>query len=135
MSSHPIPAALAAFAHRKSIGTQSWAARGHLELRIDARTRVSARPGRRAGGVVLEVRLTPLPSAQREREELLARLMLHVTAGAATQLGALALSTDGEHVVLQADLDGNDSPPFEAALEAFLNETDYWIALARRRRS
>jgi hypothetical protein len=135
MNSHPIPAALAEFAHRKALETQSWESRGQLELRIDGRSRVGARPGRRPGEVVLEARVAALPSATREREELLARTMLRVTAGVANQFGVIALSADGEQILLQAELDGNDTGRFEDGLEAFLNELDYWTSALRRPRS
>jgi hypothetical protein len=132
MSSPSLPAALAAFARRRALGTQQWETRGQLELRVDARTRVKARPGRRASHVLLEARVSPLPSSPREREDLLARTMLHVTAGAASQVGVIALSPDGEQILLQGELDGDDAGRFDADLEAFLNEVDYWSAVLRR---
>lgn len=121
-----IPAGLAVLAERRSIGMSDWAARGELDVRVDGRSRLRIRQGRRGNEIVLESRLASLPPAPQDCEALLARAMLHVTAGAGRQVGVLALSADGHGLLLQAELGGGDSARLEAALEAFLNELDYW---------
>ena len=75
-----------------------------------------------------------LPTSAREQEQLLSRAMLCVTAGAATHVGTLALSGDGERLLLQAELDGTEPNSFERAFQAYLDEVDYWrIALRMSR--
>jgi hypothetical protein len=129
MSSLPFSAALA---ERLPGGMQQWKTHGWLDFRVDGRIRVRMQRGRRDGEVLVQTRLGPLPSAEREREALLTRIMLHVTAGAAHQVGTIALSADGEQLWLQAGFDGAE--PLDDALEAFLNEVGCWTALLRAQR-
>ena len=129
MSAPPVPTALASLAEQRGVATTAWAQRGKLDLRIDDRIRVKFRPGRRAQDVVLEARLGELPSRPDECEARLARVMLHVTAGAAQQTATIAVSADGRQLLLQAVLDGSNPDRFDIAVEAFLNELDRWIAV------
>jgi hypothetical protein len=108
--------------------TEQWAVREHLDLRIDNRRRVRIRRGRRDGAVTLEALLVSLPHPEREREELLSRTLLRVTAGAASHVGTVVSSADGEQLLLQAEAGGSDADAFAQVLETFLNEIDYWIA-------
>lgn len=129
MSAPPIPAALASLAAQRGVPTSSWAAHGKIDLRIDARVRVKLRPGRRPEDVVLEARLGQLPLSDTESETLLARVMLHATAGAAEQLATVVLSPDARQLLLQALLDGSDADRFNLGVETFLNELDRWLAV------
>ncbi len=130
MTAPPLPPGLAALTTHWSVSTHPWDTLGQLDLRVDRRTRLRMKRGRRNGHVVVEVRLASLPSAPRDREELLARTLLHVTAAAGRQKGVLALSADGEQLLLQAELDGTEVGGFKTSLEAFLNEVDHWKAVA-----
>jgi Tir chaperone protein (CesT) family len=134
MSEAPLPAALAALVRARSIGRESFDADGRLDLKVGNLPRIRVWRGRRDGSVVVESRLTPLPSSAREREGLLARMMLRVTAGADRQVGTLALSADADQLLLQAEVDATGAGSFEAAFQAYLNEMDYWKAVIGRRR-
>ena len=128
MTAPPIPTALASLAAQRGVPTTEWALHGKLDLRIDERIRVKLRPGRRPNDVVLEARLGELPSSPSESETVLARVMLHATAGAAEQLATLVLSPEGRQLLLQAVLNGSDADRFDTEVETFLNEPDRWIA-------
>ena len=130
-----IPPGLALLAERRSIGMGDWATRGELNVRVDGRKRLRIRRGRRGNEIVLESRLASLPPLAPNCEALLARAMLHVTAGAGRQVGVVALSADGHGLLLQAELAGGDSARLEAAVEAFLNELDYWNSVLGGRRT
>ncbi|WP_168735327.1 CesT family type III secretion system chaperone [Pseudothauera rhizosphaerae] len=127
MSTVSLPAGLAALSTRFAIDPGDWEASGRLELRVDRYPRVSLRRGP-ARQIELEARLAALPALAQEREALVDRLMLRVTAGAARQIGVPVLAPDGGHLLLQAALDGEDARAFEDGLEAFLNDLDYWAA-------
>jgi hypothetical protein len=130
-----IPPGLAVLVDRRAIGMGDWATRGELDIRVDGRRRLRIRRGRRGNEIVLESRLVSLPTSAPDCEALLARAMLHVTAGAGQQVGMVALSADGQGLLLQAELEGGDSARFEAALEAFLNELDYWNSVLGGKRT
>jgi len=127
-----IPPGLAALTQRFAIDTDAWSTLGRLDVRIDGRARVRMRRGRRGQEVVLETRLVSLRGSPRECEDVLARAMLCVTAGAGRQVGVVALSPDGQQLVLQAELAGGEPDRFEAAFTAFLNEADYWNRILGR---
>jgi hypothetical protein len=131
MMSASYPPALATLATRLTLDPQRWASRGRLDLRVDARARLRVRRGRRDTEVALELRLAALPCDAAERTALLARAMLHSTAGAAEAIGVIALSADGE-LLLQAEVEATDRRRFEEALERFLNEVDRWMAVIER---
>jgi hypothetical protein len=132
MMSASYPPALATLATRLTLDPQRWASRGRLDLRVDARVRLRMRRGRRDTEVALELRLAALPCDPAERTALLARAMLHSTAGAAEAIGVIALSADGEQLLLQAEVEATDRRRFEEALECFLNEVDRWAAVLER---
>jgi hypothetical protein len=129
MTAPPLPEALALLAHKRGVNTDAWDSRGNLNLRIDDRVRIKLSSGRRPQEVMLEARIAELPATPAAGEALLARAMLHVTAGAALQVGVLVLPPDGHQLLLQAGLDGSDPERFETALAHFLNELDRWIAV------
>jgi Tir chaperone protein (CesT) family len=129
MSAPPIPEALAALAGQRGVPTGTWSLHGKLDLRIDDRIRVKARPGRRPNEVVFEARLGELPASAEDCGALLTRVMLHVTAGAADHIGTITISADGRQLLLQALVNGADATRFDASLESFLNELDRWIAV------
>ncbi len=58
--------------------------------------------------------------------------MLRVTAGAGRRLGTVTLSPNGRQLLLQAELRA-DAARFDADLEAFFNEIDYWKAVVEAR--
>ncbi len=125
------PPGLAALAQRLGISTDGWSAHERFDVRIDSRSRVRIRRGRRVDEMVLETRLASLPSSSRDCEDLLARVLLRVTAAAGRQVGVVTLSPDGRQLLLQAEIQGGDAGQFDTAFEAFLNETDYWNHIVR----
>ncbi len=129
MTAPPLPEALALLAQKRGVNTDAWDTRGNLNLRIDDRVRIKLHPGRRPQDVVLEARVAELPATPAEDETLLARVMLHVTAGAGKQAGVLVVSADGRQLLLQAVLDGSELELLDSGLESFLNEVDRWIAV------
>lgn len=128
-----LPDSLARLAARLGVDAAPWLAHGRLDLRVDRHPRVTLRRAPR-DAVDLEARLGALPQAAREREELLDRLMLRVTAHAADRLGVPVLTADGRELVLQARLHDDRAHAVEEAFEAFLNDLDYWTAVVRDRR-
>jgi Tir chaperone protein (CesT) family len=135
MSAPPVPTALASLAQRRGVSTAPWAQQGRLSLRIDARVRVKFMPGRRPQDVVLEARFGQLPTSPEESETLIARVMLHATAGSSEQLATVVLSPDGRQLLLQALLDGSDQNRFDSSVATFLNELDRWIAVVGANKS
>ncbi len=129
------PPGLAALAQRLEIPTDSWSSHERLDVRIDSRSRVRLRRGRRVDEIVLEARLASLPAAGRDCEELLARILLRVTAAAGRQVGVVTLSPDGRQLLLQAGIQAGNSLEFATAFEAFLNEIDYWNHLVRTKQA
>ena len=122
-----VPAGLAALAHRLAFDTTGWSRAGRIDLQVDRHPRITLRKGQRES-IEVEARLGPLPALPREREELVDRLMLRVTAGAPARVATLALSADGSLLLLQARLHGQEPIATEEGFEAFLNDLDYWSA-------
>ena len=129
----PLPAGLARLADRLDVDTRSWLAHGRLELRVDGHPRVTLRRAPR-DGLDLEARLGQLPVPAMQREALLDRVLLRVTAHAANRTGAPVLSADGRELLLQARLHDDRPHAVEEGFEAFLNDLDYWTAVVREAR-
>ena len=126
-SAMAVPAGLAALASRLAFDTTGWSRAGRVDLQVDRHPRITLRKGPR-DSVEVEARLGALPTTPREREELVDRLMLRVTAGAPARVATLALSADGSLLLLQARLHGQEPIATEEGFEAFLNDLDYWSA-------
>jgi Tir chaperone protein (CesT) family len=122
-----VPAGLAALARRLAFDTAGWSRTGRVDLRVDRHPRITLRKGPR-DSIEVEARLGPLPALPRDRDELVDRLMLRVTAGAAARVATLALSADASQLLLQARLHGQEAIAAEEGFEAFLNDLDYWSA-------
>jgi hypothetical protein len=135
MTSHSpqLPPGLQRLAARLGIDASAWPAQGRLDLRVDGHPRVTLRRAPREG-VDLQARLGALPQPPLEREALLDRLMLRVTAHAAERIGVPVLSADGRELVLQARVHDDRPHALEDGFEAFLNDLDYWTAVVRDRR-
>ncbi len=126
-----LPPGLATLARRLNFPVDGWVARQRLEIRVDKRFRITMRHGRRTDDVLLESRLVPLPDDVRDREDLIDRVMLHVTATAGRFVGVVTVSPDGRQLLLQSEVQGGNAERFSSDLEAFLNEIDYWNAIVR----
>ncbi|MQA40688.1 type III secretion system chaperone family protein [Rugamonas aquatica] len=132
MNTLPIPTGLAELSTKIAVDLSEWATFGRVDLRVDAYPRVILRRGA-AGRIEFELHLGALPRLGGEREQLLDRIMLRVTAGAPLRGAAPVLSADGEQLLLQALVRDEHGAALERALEDFLNEADYWTALLRGR--
>ena len=121
-------AALAALAHRLGLASSASGPRERLTLQVDGYRRVTACAQER-GQVALEVLLLALPSARHEQAALLERALRHVSAAAARWPATLALSADGQQLLLQASWSGQGSASLELALEELLNCADRWSAV------
>lgn len=132
-SAMTVPPGLAALARRLAFDTAGWSRAGRIDLQVDRHPRITLRRGPRES-IEVEARLGPLPAPPREREELVDRLMLRVTAGAPARVATLALSADASLLLLQARLHGQEAIAAEEGFEAFLNDLDYWSAQLGERR-
>jgi hypothetical protein len=128
-----LPAGLVRLAQRLGVDMRPWLVNGRLELRVDGHPRVTLRRAPREG-VDVEARLGPLPLPAMQRETLLDRVLLRVTAHAAHRMGSPVLSADGRELLLQARLHDDRPHAVEEGFEAFLDDLDYWTAVVREAR-
>jgi len=127
-----VPPALRTLATRFGLDLSSWESSGRLSLRVDQHPRVSLRqgPGTR---IELEARLASLPESAAEREAMVDRLLVHAAAHAMDRHAALTLAPNEARLLLQDSLPGDEANAFADGLESFLNDLDYWTAVAGER--
>lgn len=130
--STPLPAGLTALATRLSIDAGAWRRTGRLDLQVDAHRRVTLRRGAR-DAIEVEARLARLPLVISEREAMLDRVMLRVTAGAGHRVGVPVMGADGRQLLLQARLREDRPHGVEEDFETFLNDLDYWTQIVGER--
>lgn len=127
MRNSKLPAGVAELATRYALEVDDWETRGRLLLQVDPYPRVLLRRG--AGGrLEWSLRLAPLPAERARRARCLDRVLLHVSARGAQQAATPVLSSD-DYWELQAPIEQPDGDGVCLALQAFINEADYWRAL------
>ncbi|MDO8301087.1 CesT family type III secretion system chaperone [Lacisediminimonas sp.] len=104
---------------------------GVVVLVFDSLYRLYLLPAQR-GDLVMESRLTSMPPGTREQDELIDLALSSVAERLATQREAIALSEDGQRLLLQQCIPGNASlGEFESSLESFINAIADWRLILR----